>query len=60
MCAYSVVWLNEWIVDGNNLNVVELDSIAEDNASNATEAVDSDLSWCHFADEVISVLSGSV
>ena len=52
MCAYSVVWLNEWIVDGNNLNVVELDSIAEDNASNATEAVNSDLSWCHFAGEV--------
>ena len=54
MCAYGVVWLNEWIVDGNNLNVVELDGIAEDNAANATEAVDSDLSWCHFAVEVIS------
>lgn len=54
MCAYGVVWLNEWIVDGNNLNVVELDGIAEDNAANATEAVDSDLSWCHFAGEVVS------
>lgn len=50
--TYGVVWLNEWIVDGNNLNVVELDGIAEDNAANATEAVDSDLSWCHCAGEV--------
>ena len=46
------MWLNEWIVDGNNLNVVELDGIAEDNAANATEAVDSDLSWSHDVGEV--------
>jgi len=43
------VWLNEWIVHGNNIDVVELDGIAEDNAANTSEAVDSDLSWCHFA-----------
>ncbi len=46
------MWLNEWIVDCDNLNVVKLDGIAEDNAANAAEAVDSDLSWCHFAAEV--------
>jgi hypothetical protein len=43
------VWLNEWIVDSHNVNGVKLDSIAEDNATDTTEAVDSDLNWCHFA-----------
>lgn len=45
--AYGVGGLNEGVVDGDNIDVVELDGIAEDNASNATEAVDSDLCGSH-------------
>jgi hypothetical protein len=32
--TYGVVWLNEWIVDGNNLDIIVLNSVTEDlNAS---------------------------
>lgn len=41
--TYSVVSLNEGVVDGDNLNVGVLDSVAEDDTSNAAEAVDADL-----------------
>jgi hypothetical protein len=41
------VWLDERIVHGNDVNIIVLDGIAKDNASNTTEAIDSDLCWCH-------------
>lgn len=41
--TYSVVGLNEGIVDGNNLDLGVLSSIAEDNAADTTETVDADL-----------------
>lgn len=52
--AYGVGGLNEGVVDGDNIDVVKLDGIAEDNASNATEAVDSDLCGSHL-DKNISI-----
>jgi len=39
----SVLGLNEGVVDSNNVDVVVLDGIAEDNATNATEAVNTNL-----------------
>ena len=42
--TYSVLGLDEGIVDGNNLDVGVLDGVAEDDAADATEAVDADLS----------------
>lgn len=50
--SYGVGGLNEGVVDGDDINVVKLDGIAEDNASNATEAVDSDLCGSHLVDNV--------
>ena len=68
MYAYSVVRLDEGVVDGDDLDLVVLDTvgdvnhltkqrrsccgrrnlrIAEDDSSNTTEAVDSDLGWSH-------------
>jgi hypothetical protein len=41
--AYSVVGLDEGVVHGDNVDVVVLDSIAEDDTANATESVDTDL-----------------
>jgi len=41
------VWLNERVVDGNNVNAVMLNSISEDDTADTTETVDSDLDWCH-------------
>jgi hypothetical protein len=41
------VWLNEWIVDSNDIDAVKLNSISEDDTANATEAIDSDLGWGH-------------
>lgn len=52
--SYGVGGLNEGVVDGDNIDVVKLDGIAEDNASNATEAVDSDLCGSHL-DENVSI-----
>jgi len=40
----GVVWLNERIVDGNDLDVIVLNSVTEDNSSDSSETVDSDLS----------------
>jgi len=37
------VGLDERVVDSNDLDIVVLDSVAEDDSSNTTEAVDSDL-----------------
>lgn len=50
--SYGVGGLNEGVVDGDNINVVKLDGIAEDNASDAAEAVDSDLGGSHLVENV--------
>jgi len=47
LVTYGVCWVNEGIVDGNDVDIIVLNSIAEDNAANTTEAVDSDLGWSH-------------
>jgi hypothetical protein len=44
---YSVMWLDEWIIHGDDVDIVVLNCIAEDNTSNTTEAIDSDLCGCH-------------
>jgi hypothetical protein len=41
--THSVLGLNEGIVDGNDLDVGVLDRVAEDNATDAAETVDTDL-----------------
>jgi hypothetical protein len=41
------VGLNERIVDGDDVNIVMLNSIAEDDTSNAAETVDTNLNGCH-------------
>lgn len=43
MPTYSVLGLNEGIVDSDNVNIVVLDGIAQDNAADTTETVDADL-----------------
>jgi hypothetical protein len=55
------VWLNERVVDSDDLNVIVLDGIAEDNTTDTTEAVDSDLDWSHsaFAKSALKVLHPS-
>jgi hypothetical protein len=40
IATYSVVGLNEGVVDGNDLDVGVLHSIAEDDTANAAESVD--------------------
>jgi len=41
--TYSVLGLNEGIVDSDDLDVVVLDGIAEDNATDTAEAIDANL-----------------
>lgn len=41
--AYSVVGLNEGVVDGNDLDIGVLGSVAEDDTANAAKTVDADL-----------------
>lgn len=41
--AYSVLGLNERVVDSNDLDVGVLDSVAEDDTADTTESVDADL-----------------
>jgi len=41
--AYSVLGLNEGIVDGDDLDILMLEGVAEDDTSNAAEAIDADL-----------------
>lgn len=41
--TYSVLGLNEGIVDSDDLDVIVLNGIAEDNATDAAETVDADL-----------------
>lgn len=45
--TYSVVRLNEGVVDGNNLDVGVLDSVAEDDTADTTETVDANLDGSH-------------
>lgn len=41
--TYSVGDLDEGVVDGNNVDVITVDGVTEDNTSNTTEAVDTNL-----------------
>jgi hypothetical protein len=41
--TYSVVGLNEGVVDGNDLNVRVLHSVTEDDTANTAESVDANL-----------------
>jgi hypothetical protein len=41
--------LNEWIVDSNDIDILVLNGITEDDTTNTTEAIDSDLDWSHVA-----------
>jgi hypothetical protein len=46
--TYGVLGFNERVIDGDNLNVIMLDSIPIDDTSNSAKAVDSNLdrhSW---------------
>ncbi len=45
--AYGVCRVNERIIDSYDVDVVVLNGISEDDASNTTEAVDTNLYWCH-------------
>lgn len=45
--THSVLGLNEGVVDGNDLDLGVLDGVAEDDTSNAAEAVDADLDGSH-------------
>lgn len=44
--------LNERVVDGDDVNVIVLNSISEDDTTDTTEAVDSDLDWCHVSTKI--------
>jgi hypothetical protein len=52
--AYSIVRLNEGIIDGNDVDVIVLNGISEDNTPNTAEAIDANLDWCHDS-KVLSV-----
>lgn len=41
------MWLNERIVDSDNVDIVVLNSVSENDAADTTKTVDSDLDWCH-------------
>ena len=45
--TYSVVGFNEGVVDGDDIDVRVLDGVSEDDATDAAEAVDSDLDRRH-------------
>jgi hypothetical protein len=45
--THSIGGIDERVVDGNDLELGLLNSVAEDNATNSTEAVDSDLDGSH-------------
>lgn len=45
--THSVLNLNEGVVDGNDVDVVVLDGVAEDDATNAAETVDANLDGSH-------------
>jgi len=43
----SVVGFNEWIIDGDDVDIVMLDGIAEDDTTDTAESVNSNLSGSH-------------
>jgi hypothetical protein len=43
VATYSVLGLNERVIDSNDLDIVVLNGIAEDNATDTAETVDADL-----------------
>ena len=45
--TYSVVGFNEWIIDGDDVDIVMLDGIAEDDTTDTAESVNSNLSGSH-------------
>ena len=45
--------LNEGVVDGNNVDVVVLNGIAEDDTANTTETVDANLDGSHDSVDVV-------
>lgn len=47
MTTYSVLGINEGVVDGDNLNVGVLDGVAEDDTTDAAETVDANLDGSH-------------
>jgi hypothetical protein len=46
--------LNEGVVDGDNVDVVVLNSIAEDDTADTTETVDANLNGSHDSGDVVS------
>jgi hypothetical protein len=45
--TYSVCRINERIIDSYDVDVIVLNGISEDNTSDTTEAINTDLYWCH-------------
>lgn len=45
--TYGVVGFNERIVDGDDVDIIVLDGIAEDDTTNAAESVDANLGGSH-------------
>jgi len=41
------VGFNEGIVDSDDVDIIMLDGISEDDTTNTTEAIDSNLYWSH-------------
>lgn len=41
------MWLNERIIDGDDVDLLMLNCIAENDSADTTEAVDTDFSLCH-------------
>lgn len=58
--TYSVVRLNEGVVDGDDLDIGVLDGVAEDDSANATETVNADLDGSHFQDLGENFCTGEV
>jgi hypothetical protein len=46
--TYSVLGLNEGVVDSNDLDIRVLNGIAEDDTTDTAETVDADLDRSHF------------
>lgn len=47
LATHSIRDLNKGVVDGDNVNVGVLDSVAEDDTANAAETVDANLDGSH-------------
>ena len=41
------MWLNERIVDGDDINIIMLNGISENDTTDTAETVDTNLSGCH-------------